>query len=135
MPGKFIVDVTYFVNFVTRDQYSVNLDMMDPAAQLHLQVSALTPTVNNPVLQLRNTGDFPGRVPAQHQDRRVGSLLVPYPQYSGITQTGTDLRSARYQSLQLRGQRAFAHGFSFLATYARVWTRSQWFFDPQDEYD
>src|SRR5262249_21899634 len=65
----------------------------------------------------------------------IGSLLVPYPQYTGITQTGTDLRSARYQSFQIRGQRAFANGFTLLATYAYVSSRSQWFFDPQDQYD
>ena len=37
--------------------------------------------------------------------------------------------------MQFRAQRAFDHGFSLLATYARVWTRSEWFYDPQDEYD
>jgi hypothetical protein len=66
---------------------------------------------------------------------RVGSLLVPYPQYGTITQTGTDLRKARYQSLQLRVQRTFDSGFSFLATYAYVASKAQWFFDEQDEYD
>jgi hypothetical protein len=45
------------------------------------------------------------------------------------------MRRGRYQSLQLRTQRAFASGFSFLASYAYVASKAQWFFDEQDEYD
>ena len=37
--------------------------------------------------------------------------------------------------MQLRGQRAFANGLSLLATYVYFRARSQWFYDPQDEYD
>jgi len=62
-------------------------------------------------------------------------LLRPYPQYYNIIQTGTDLRKAKYQSLQLRLQKAFSNGVSFLATYAYVKQESQWYFDEQDEYD
>lgn len=133
LPGKFIADVTYYVNFVSRDQYSLNLNMADPRLSFKYG-SALTPTVPNPFFNFGTPETFPG---ASRNARTVsiGSLLVPYPQYGAITQTGTDLRSARYQSLQLRGQRSFDRGFSFLATYAFVSTRSDWFFDPQDEYD
>jgi hypothetical protein len=37
--------------------------------------------------------------------------------------------------VQLRAQRAFANGFTFLATYDYVWSKAQWFFAAQDEYD
>ena len=134
LPGKFIADVTYFINFVSRDQYSLNLNMMDPRLS-YKYGSALTQTVNNPFFNYGTPETFPGASLRNARTVSVGSLLVPYPQYGTITQTGTDLRSARYQSLQLRGQRAFDHGFSLLATYAYVTTRSQWFYDPQDEYD
>jgi len=97
--------------------------------------SALTQTVANPFYNFGTPETFPGASLRNAKTVSVASLLVPYPQYGTITQTGTDLRSARYQSFQLRLQRAFDHGFSLLATYARVWTRSEWFYDPQDEYD
>ena len=134
LPGKFIADVTYYTNFVSHDQYSLNLNMMDPRLS-YKYGSALTQTVNNPFFNFGTPETFPGASLRNARTVSVGSLLVPYPQYGAITQTGTDLRSARYQSLQLRFQRAFDHGFSLLATYARVSTRSEWFYDPQDEYD
>jgi hypothetical protein len=133
LPGKFIADVTYFVNWVTRDQYSVNLDNTDPRLG-YTYKSALSAAVNNPFYNYGTPAIFPGTL-RNAKTVSIASLLVPYPQYTGITQTGTDLRSARYQSLQIRGQRAFSHGLSFLATYGYVTARSQWFFDAQDEYD
>lgn len=134
LPSKFIAEVTYFVNFVSRDQYSLNLNMMDPRLSYKYQ-NALTQTVANPFYLYGTPETFPATSVRNARTVSVGSLLVPYPQYGAITQTGTDLRAARYQSLQLRGQRAFDHGLSFLATYAYVSTRSDWFYDPQDEYD
>jgi len=133
LPGRFIADVTYFVNWVTRDQYSLNLDNTDPRLS-YTYKNALSAAVNNPFFNYGTPATFPGTL-RNAKTVSLGSLLTPYPQYTGITQTGTDLRSARYQSFQLRGQRAFSSGFSFLATYAYVTARSQWFFDPQDEYD
>jgi hypothetical protein len=133
LPGNFIADITYFINWVTRDQYSVNLDMADPRLS-YTYKSALSASVANPFYNYGTKETFPGTL-RNTKTVSIGSLLVPYPQYTGITQTGTNLRSARYQSFQLRGQRAFANGFSLLATYAYATARSQWFFDPQDEYD
>src|SRR5439155_24179012 len=118
----------------SHDQYSLNLNMMDPRLT-YKYASALTQTVNNPFFNFGTLETFPGTSLRNARTVSVGSLLVPYPQYGIITQTGTDLRSARYQSFQLRGQRAFANGFTFLATYAFVTARSQWFFDTQDQYD
>jgi hypothetical protein len=60
---------------------------------------------------------------------------VPYPQYGAITQTLTDLRKSRYQSLTIRLQRPFHKGCSLLATYAYVRSKTQWYFDAQDQYD
>ena len=102
LPGKFIADVTYYTNFVSHDQYSLNLNMMDPRLS-YKYGSALTQTVNNPFFNFGTPETFPGTSLRNARTVSVGSLLVPYPQYGAITQTGTDLRSARYQSLQLRG--------------------------------
>lgn len=135
LPAKFIVDVTYFINFVSRDQYSVGLNLMDPRLSYKYGAALTNTTVNNPFFNYGTPETFPGTALRNARTVSVASLLVPYPQYGAITQTGTDLRKARYQSFQLRGQRAFDHGLSFLATYAYVATKSQWYYDPQDEYD
>jgi hypothetical protein len=133
MPGKFIADVTYFVNFVSRDQFSLTPNLMDPRLSFTYK-AALAQTVSNPFYNWGTRETFPGTL-RNARTVSIGSLLVPYPQYGVITQTGTDLRKARYQSFQLRAQRAFDHGFSFLASYAYVASKAQWFFDNQDQYD
>ncbi len=133
LPGNFIADATYFVNFVRRDQFSQNLNMADPRLG-YTYKSALSASVANPFYGYGTPETFPGSL-RNTKNVSISSLLVPYPQYTAITQTGTDLRRARYQNFQLRAQRAFSKGFSMLASYAYVTARSQWYFDPQDEYD
>jgi hypothetical protein len=60
---------------------------------------------------------------------------VPYPQYGAILQTSTDARTSHYKSLQIRLQRPFSHGISFLGTYAYSTQGTQAYWDIQDEYD
>jgi hypothetical protein len=133
LPGNFILDGTYFVNFVSRDQFNLLPNLSDPRLS-YTYKSALSASVNNPFYNYGTPQTFPGSL-RNTKSVALSSLLIPYPQYGVITQTGTDLRSARYQSVQLRGQRAFSNGFTFLATYAYVSSRAQWFFDTQDQYD
>jgi hypothetical protein len=133
LPASIIVDGTYFINFVTRDQFNVNLDMADPRLS-YTYKSALSASVSNPFYNYGTPQTFPGSL-RNTKTVSISSLLQPYPQYTSITQTGTDLRRAHYQSFQIRGQRAFANGISFLATYAYVASRAQWYFDAQDQYD
>ena len=133
LPNNFILDATYFVNFVSRDQFSANLDMSDPRLS-YTYKSALSASVANPFYDYGTPQTFPGAL-RNTKTVSISSLLQPYPQYTSLTQTGTDLRSARYQSFQIRGQRAFANGLTFLATYAYVTSRAQWYFDAQDQYD
>ena len=133
LPGNFILDGTFFVNFVSRDQFNLLPNLMDPRLS-YTYKSALSASVANPFYNYGTPQTFPGAL-RNTKSVTESSLLIPYPQYGVITQTGTDLRSARYQSFQIRGQRAFSHGLSLLATYAYVTSRSQWFFDTQDQYD
>ncbi|RPJ83777.1 MAG: TonB-dependent receptor [Acidobacteria bacterium] len=134
LPGRFIADVTYFTNFVSRDQFSRNLNMADPRLSYKYKAD-LEKTVPNPFYNYGTPETFPNASLRNSKTVKTSTLLVPYPQYGAITQTGTDLRQARYQSMQIRMQRPFHRGFSLLASYAFVKSRSQWFFDDQDEYD
>jgi hypothetical protein len=133
LPGRIIADVGYMVNFVSRDYYNRNLNMADPRLSYTYQ-AALNTNVANPFYGYGDLTTFPGTLRNQ-ANVTVGSLLVPYPQYGTITQTSTNLRKARYHVLLLRLQRSFSKGVSFLLSYANVRTRSQWYWDAQDEYD
>jgi hypothetical protein len=133
LPGRMVVDATVMVNFISHDQYSENLNLADPRLSYIYQAES-TRSVANPFYNYGTVDTFPGALRRQ-ATVATGQLLRPYPQYGDIIQTGTDLRSSRYQSLQLRLQRPFRNGYSFLATYAYVKTKSQWYYDVQDDYD
>ena len=128
-----VADATYFANFVSHDQYSQNLNLADPRLA-YTYGAAVDKSVPNPFYNYGTTETFPGAL-RRSSTVAMSQLFRPYPQYGDIIQTGTDLRKAKYHSLQFRLQRPFANGFSFLATYAYVKQSSQWFYDIQDEYD
>ncbi len=48
---------------------------------------------------------------------REGSLLVPYPQYGGITQIRGSIGDSIYHGFTLRAERSFAHGLLFQSSY------------------
>jgi len=133
IPFRIVADATYFVNFISHDQYSQNLNLSDPRLR-YTYGAAIDRSIPNPFFNYGTVETFPGAL-RRSSTVAYTQLLRPYPQYGNLIQTGTDLRKAKYQSLQLRLQRPFANGFSFLATYAYVKQESQWFFDEQDEYD
>jgi hypothetical protein len=118
---------------VSRDQWTKQLNLADPRLT-YKYGAALSSTVANPFYNYATVDTFPGALRRQ-ATVSVGSLLIPYPQYGAILQTATNMRESRYKSLQLRLQRPFANGISFLWTYAYNTQRTQAFYDIQDEYD
>jgi hypothetical protein len=132
--GRTVVDVTYLTNFLRRDLLTVNLNLADPrlTRQYGTELSRQVP---NPFFNYGTANTpFPGglgRLPTVS----VATLLRPYPQYGDINQTSTDLGEYRLQSMQVRLQRPFQNGFSFLLSYANNHEKAKLFYDTQDEYD
>jgi hypothetical protein len=133
LPGRIVLDVTYLLNFVSRDQWTKQLNLMDPRLT-YKYGAALSATINNPFYNYGTVETFPGALRKQAKVT-IGSLLVPYPQYGAILQTSTDMRASRYKSFQIRVQRPYANGFSLIASYGYTRQRTQGFLDLQDEYD
>lgn len=94
---------------------------MDTLACRIAMISHLTPST------------FPGGL-RNNRTVTLGSLLVPYPQYTSITQTNTDGKQERTHMLEVRAQRPFAKGLSFLAAYAWSHDRVQQWFDDLAQY-
>lgn len=131
--GRTVVDFTYFKNFVSRDLLTLNLNMMDP--RLSYKYGAdLNRTVANPFYNYGTEADFPGALRRQ-ATVSLATLLKPYPQYGNITQPFTAIGTFRNQSFQLKAQRPFHRGFSFMASYAYVTANGQVFYDDRDQYD
>jgi hypothetical protein len=124
-----IFDVNYFLNLASRVYYDKDLNMMDPAFRYE-QKAAINASVPNPFYQYLTTDKFPGQL-RNSSTVALSSLLRPYPQYSQLLQTRTDDgRNMRTHTFEVRGQRPFKAGLSFLGAYA--WNsekREEWFDD------
>ncbi len=138
LPGGIVADLTYFLNFTnqlcgTYCYTSANLDMMDPRLSYQYG-NALNQVVANPFYNIGSPSTFPG--PLRYQPQvTVGSLLVPYPQYTGITEVdGTNGSNMHYQSLQVKLQKRFTHGYSFLAGYNYHREQDQVYYDSVAQY-
>ena len=126
-----IFDAAYFFNWGSRVPYTLNLNMRDP--DFTYEYGALLNTqVANPFRNYLTPSLFPGSL-RNNSTVTLGSLLVPYPQYGTISQTNTSGgRNLKTHSVDLRVQRPFKSGVSFLAAYA--WQRDRiqnWLGDPQ----
>jgi hypothetical protein len=65
----------------------------------------------------------------------LGSLLVPYPQYQTLTQTNTNGLKGKTHTVELRVQRPFTNGVSFLVAYAYNYDLTQAWFDDLAQYE
>jgi hypothetical protein len=76
--------------------------------------SRLTANVKNPFYPLLPSTSLSGSTVS------VTQLLLPYPQFTGITQYNND-GASWYHGLQARFQKRFSHGYSLLANY--TWSK------------
>jgi hypothetical protein len=137
--GGTIVDLAYFFNFAHRMSYdtsynctsancSLNLNMMDPAFRYEYK-TLLNTTVPNPFFNYLTPETFPGSLRNQ-RTVTLASLLVPYPQYTQIVQYNTSGRKMLTHTFEVRAQRPFANGLSFMGAYAyNNEKRQEWFND------
>jgi hypothetical protein len=124
-----IVDLSYFFNDGTGVPYDKNLNMADPAFKYEFK-TLLNTQVANPFRNYLTPDKFPGAL-RNTGTVTLGSLLVPYPQYSSLLQRNTDDgRHMRTHTFEIRAQRPFTKSVSFFAAYA--WSneqRMEWFDD------
>ena len=126
------VDFTFFMNFGHNLPYTKQLNMTDPNLS-YTNKAALNATVANPFYQILPVEKFPGTLRNQ-KTVTIGSLLGPYPQYGAIQQYNTDGVLNRYKAFQLRVQRSFSGGFSFLVAYNYNQESNYEFFNAPDQY-
>jgi hypothetical protein len=135
-------DVTYFYSFTHHHQtpniwggtgsLDNTLNMSDPALSYKYKAE-LDRAVPNPFYRYMTPETFPGSQRNQ-ATVSVGSLLRPYPQYGGLSLAFWDIYSNRYQALQVKVERSFAQGFSFLLGYNyNRETTTEWF-NSDDQY-
>ncbi|MBI3279386.1 MAG: TonB-dependent receptor, partial [Acidobacteria bacterium] len=132
LPNRIHFDGTYFINLGHDLPYTLDLNMVDPQLS-YTNKTALDKLVPNPFYQYGTPETFPGQL-RNRQKVTVGSLLKPYPQYLGLRQNQTAGFKNRYHAIQLRAQRSFAAGYSFLVAYNFNRERNTTFFNRDDQY-
>jgi hypothetical protein len=132
LPGRLIADATYFVNIGEDLPYTRQVNMRDPQLSLDYK-GELSVSVPNPFYQYLTPETFPGQLRNQKSIAK-GSLLVPYPQYGTLREMNTAGLKDRYHSLQLKLQKPFSRGYSFLFNYSHDRHETTDFYDDFDLY-
>jgi hypothetical protein len=107
-------------------------NLSDPALSYQYK-GALDQRVANPFYKYMTPDTFPGSLRNQ-ATVTVGSLLTPYPHYGSLTQAFRPNLSNRYQALQIKAERAFTQGFSFMLAYNYNRESSTEWFNNDDRY-
>ena len=119
---QFVASFTYFLNFGNQ-QYSRSLNNINPSYEQQYQ-NALTVSVDNPFYHYLNTTVNPG--PLYNQATvPLSSLLTKYPMYGALYEIGDLGAHERYQSLELKIQKRYSHGYNFLFGYVYIHERGQ----------
>jgi hypothetical protein len=117
LPTGMVLDVTYYLNrssFIFDTPRNVN--MVDPNIAYQYK-DAVNQQVPNPFYNILPIEKFPGPLRYQ-QTVSILSLMKPYPQYGDLNVIdGQPGGNMRYQSLQIRLQKNFTKGYSFLFGY------------------
>lgn len=110
IPWDVLLTAGYVYNGMTRVAVNRSLNSLT-VDQLALGASVLNNRVANP---------FAGLVPGYALNQPTityGSLLTPFPQFTGITETGSPIGDSSYHALQIQMTKRFSHGISYSAGY------------------
>jgi hypothetical protein len=124
-----VLDVTYYLNlssFVFDTMRNIN--MVDPRIAYQYK-DAVNQKIANPFYNLLPVEKFPG--PLRYQPSvSLSSLMKPYPQYGDINVVdGQPGGNMKYQSLQIKLQKNFSQGYSFLIGYNYHYETDQRFYN------
>jgi hypothetical protein len=130
LPGQVVASFSWFMN-IGNQLYTKPLNNIDPRIRAEQQ-NALSQTVNNPFYNYLTPELFPG--PLRNQKTvPLSSLLVPYPQYGGLYEVGTQGAGERYHSLEFKAQKAFSKGWNFLGAYVYIREKREQYFTDVNE--
>jgi hypothetical protein len=128
LPKNFVLDMSYVGSRTRRLETSVNIDSLS-TANLALGASVLNAQVNNPFAGLLPGTSLNGAKTTQQQ------LLLPFPQFTGVTVNNLPYGYAWYNSLQARLEHRFSSGLFFQAslTYSKNMEAVS-YLNPQDYF-
>lgn len=131
---RIVFEASYFFNWGSRVPYTLNVNMSDPTFSYQYG-ALLNTTVPNPFRNYLTPATFPGAL-RNNATVTLASLLVPYPQYGQINVSNiSEGRHLKTHSFDMRLQRPFTNGVSFLMAYAYQYDRIQNWLGPLEQYE
>jgi len=139
-PQRIFTEATFFTMFEhdTQDSsmwggaFGYNVNLADPNLT-YTNKALVDQTVPNPFYGLPSSV-MPGNLRTQ-ANVAVSRLLVPYPQYSTLTQAGWPGQRDHYYALQMKAERPMSHGLTFLVSYNYSRETHTQFFNAIDTYN
>jgi hypothetical protein len=108
--GSSVFEIAYAGNKGTRLSQTYQFNQLDPG---YLALGdRLLEQVPNPFF-----GVISSALPLGTPTIQYGNLLRPYPQYGGVSATNAGYANSNYHALQMRYEKRFSAGLSFLAAY------------------
>jgi hypothetical protein len=138
LPGRVVLDVTYFLNLGHNQPYesvgsSKDWNQLNPQLSYDYK-SQLDRRVANPFYQILPAEKFPGQLRNQ-STVALSALLKPYPQYGRLVEQSIPNVHTRYQALQIKAQRPFSNGLTFVFGYNYNRERREEFYDELNRYN
>ena len=118
LPGQFMLDASYVGNRGTRLEVTRSLNAL-PAQYLSRSPRRDEQTITFLSQQFPNP--LNGTNPIYGANISRSGLLVPYPQFGGVSE-GEPIGYSWYHSLQLRAEKRFSKGYTFQLSY--TWSKS-----------
>ena len=129
LPGQAVLDVSYVGSQTRKQGVSKNIDVL-ATAQLALGTAFLNTAVT--------PDPFAGLLPGLAMNTSVleRQMLLPYPQFTSVTQNQIPIGHSWYNSLQVILTKRLSHGLHFLASfsYSEMMTAAS-FLNPQFSND
>ncbi|MGD1103934.1 MAG: TonB-dependent receptor, partial [Terriglobia bacterium] len=111
LPHGILVTVGYNYNGASRLPVSLNLDHLS-LAQTQLGYTYLNTSVPNPF-----AGLMPASVALNKATVAQSQLLLPYPQFTGVTENYIPIGNSAYHGFSAQVNKRFSSGLSFSAAY------------------
>ncbi len=135
LPLNTLLEVGYVGSHLARLAVSKSMDYV-PASYLNVGQARVASVVS--FLSATATNPFAGLIPGQTLNNPTttqAQLLLPYPQFTGVSESSEPIGSTVYDMLEARIEKRMSHGVRFVANYAlsKKIDRTS-FLNPQDTH-